>query len=65
MGNYVVTYDVGTTVSRSSIYKIGDRIELVQSSSREYPLYTTPDGRNETEGGRLVGAICSETKPRT
>jgi xylulokinase len=59
---YVVTHDVGTTGNKSSIYRIGDRIDLVQSCLKEYPLYTTPDGGAEQKADEWWSAICSATK---
>jgi AcrR family transcriptional regulator len=56
MENYVVTHDIGTTVSKSSIYKIGDRIELVQSSQCEYPLFAIP-GKITAEAIELIEQI--------
>ncbi len=59
---YVVTHDVGTTGNKSCIYRIGDRIELVDSSLVEYPLYTVADGGVEQKADEWWTAICTATK---
>ncbi|MBN2158117.1 MAG: FGGY-family carbohydrate kinase [Spirochaetes bacterium] len=59
---YVVTHDVGTTGNKSCIYRIGRRIELVDSYLVEYPLYTTPDGGVEQKADEWWAAVCSATK---
>jgi xylulokinase len=59
---YVVTHDVGTTGNKSCIYRISDRIELVDSSLVEYPLYTTPDGGVEQKADEWWAALCTATK---
>jgi xylulokinase len=59
---YVVTHDVGTTGNKSCIYRISDRIELVDSYLVEDPLYTTPDGGVEQKADEWWAAICSASK---
>lgn len=59
---YVVTHDVGTTGNKSCIYRISDKIELVDSCLSEYPLYTTPDGGAEQKSDEWWAAICTATK---
>ena len=59
---YVVTHDVGTTGNKSCIYRISDRIELVDSYLVEYPLYTTPDGGVEQKADEWWAAICTASK---
>lgn len=61
-GNYILTHDVGTTGSKSSIYIINDRIEPVDSFLVEYNLYTTPDGGVEQKADEWWFAICTATK---
>ncbi len=58
----IVTHDVGTTGNKSCIYRIADRIELVDSWLVEYPFYTTPDGGVEQRADDWWNAICTATK---
>ncbi|MBN2077317.1 MAG: FGGY-family carbohydrate kinase [Spirochaetes bacterium] len=59
---YVIAHDVGTTGCKSCIYRIGKRIELVDSSLAEYPLYTTPDGGAEQKAEEWWSALSSATR---
>lgn len=43
----VLTYDVGTTGSKTCLYRIGERLEIVDSQIGEYPLHVTSDGGAE------------------
>ncbi len=38
MQKYVITYDVGTTSLKTCLYKIADKIALVESQSEHYEL---------------------------
>jgi xylulokinase len=59
---YVVTHDVGTTGNKSCIYRISERIDLIDSCLMEYPLYITPDGGVEQKADEWWAAVCSATK---
>jgi xylulokinase len=59
---YILAHDVGTTGNKSCIYKITDKIELVDSYLVEYPLYTTPDGGAEQKADDWWNAVCGATK---
>ncbi|OHD66308.1 MAG: carbohydrate kinase [Spirochaetes bacterium RBG_13_51_14] len=59
---FVVTHDVGTTGNKSCIYRISERIDLIDSCLVEYPLYTTPDRGVEQKTDEWWSAICGATK---
>ncbi len=59
---YVITHDVGTTGNKSCLFRIEERIELVDSCLVEYPLYTTPDGGAEQKADEWWSAVCGATK---
>lgn len=59
---YVITHDVGTTGNKSCIYRISERIDLVDSCLVEYPLYYTADGGVEQKADEWWSAICTATK---
>ncbi len=61
-GAFVLAYDTGTTGNKSCLYRIRDRIELVDSFLTEYPLYTTPDGGAEQKADDWWRAVCDSTK---
>ena len=35
----ILVHDVGTTSSKSCLYRLDDRLELVETAFEEYPLY--------------------------
>ncbi|HEY9159537.1 MAG TPA: FGGY-family carbohydrate kinase [Desulfomonilia bacterium] len=59
---YVISYDIGTTACKTCIYRIADKIEMVDSSLAEYPLYLMPDGGAEQVADDWWKAVCSGTK---
>ncbi len=59
---YILAHDVGTTGNKSCLYRIGDDIELVDSSLEEYPFYTTPDGGVEQKADEWWNAVCRATR---
>jgi len=66
---YVLTCDIGTTGNKTSLYRIGEKLELIQASQAGYPIYTTPDGGVEQRVdewwsaiGEAVGFILAKTK---
>lgn len=61
-GTYVLAYDLGTTGNKSCLYRISDKIELVDAYLVEYPLYTTKDGGAEQKADDWWNAVCSSTK---
>lgn len=59
---YILAHDVGTTGNKSCLYRVDDRIELIDSCLAEYPLYTTPDGGAEQHADDWWRAVCTATK---
>lgn len=59
---HIIAHDVGTTGNKSCIYKISDRIELLDSFLTEYPLYTVPGGGAEQHAEDWWEAVCAATK---
>ncbi|HSV98280.1 MAG TPA: FGGY-family carbohydrate kinase [Spirochaetota bacterium] len=59
---YILAHDLGTTGNKSCIYRLGDAIELVDSSLVEYPLITTPDGGAEERADDWWNAVCLATR---
>ncbi len=58
----VLTYDVGTTGSKTCLYRIGASLELVASHLEEYPLYVTDDGGAEQHANDWWNSLCISTK---
>ena len=61
-GTYILAYDLGTTGNKSCLYRISDKIDLVDAYLVEYPLYTTKDGGAEQKADDWWNAVCSSTK---
>ncbi|MBP7584692.1 MAG: FGGY-family carbohydrate kinase [Spirochaetes bacterium] len=59
---YILAHDVGTTGNKSCLYRLGDRIELVDSHLAEYPLYNVDGGGVEQKADEWWSAICAATK---
>ncbi len=59
---FILAYDLGTTGNKSCLYRITERIELVDSYLAEYPLYTTGDGGAEQRADDWWGAVCGSTR---
>ena len=60
--SYILAHDLGTTGNKSCVYRIGEQIELVDSSLVEYPLITTPDGGAEERADDWWNAVCTATR---
>ncbi len=61
-GTYVLAYDLGTTGNKSCLYRISDKIELIDAYLVEYPLYTTADGGVEQKADDWWNAVCISTR---
>jgi xylulokinase len=59
---YVLAIDVGTTGSKTCLYRINDTLEQVDSSIEDYPLYMTDDGGAEQDVEDWWAAICRSTR---
>nr|MCR5690239.1 carbohydrate kinase [Clostridiales bacterium] len=58
---YAITYDVGTTGVKSSVFRLSDKIELLGFDSEGYELYVLPDGGAEQDPDEWWSAICRTT----
>ncbi len=59
---YILAFDIGTTGSKACLYRIDDKIELVDSHLEEYPLYTLENGGVEQKADEWWAAICNSSK---
>ncbi len=62
MDKYVITYDVGTTSLKTCLYKLADKISLVESSSEHYDLVILENGGAEQNPDDWWRAMCASTK---
>ncbi len=61
-GLYILAHDLGTTGNKSCIYRLGEAIELIDSSLVEYSLITTPDGGAEERADDWWNAVSLATR---
>lgn len=47
---YILAYDIGTTGVKTCLFEVDDRIRLIASASRSYPLYILDNGGAEQDG---------------
>ena len=59
---YILTHDVGTTSNKTCLYRIDERIQLVDSALRDYPLYTLDNGGVEQKADEWWTAVCEATQ---
>ena len=59
---YIMAHDVGTTGSKTCLFRIGRRIECVGTSLAEYPLTMTVDGGAEQVADHWWQAICRSSR---
>ncbi|MBI9085528.1 MAG: FGGY-family carbohydrate kinase [Desulfobacterales bacterium] len=59
---FVLAHDVGTTGSKTCLYRIADTIEPVDAAIEEYPLIMTDDGGAEQKADDWWAAICKSTR---
>ncbi|MBZ0305212.1 MAG: FGGY-family carbohydrate kinase [Anaerolineae bacterium] len=57
----ILVHDVGTTSSKSCLYRLGDHLEIVQTVVEEYPLYVLGSGMIEQDPDQWWAAICRGT----
>jgi len=60
--SYILAHDVGTTGSKTCLYRIGESIEPVAAQLAEYPLTMTGDGGAEQSADHWWDAICRSTR---
>jgi len=59
---YIMAHDVGTTGSKTCLYRIDARLEQVDACLAEYPLSMTPDGGAEQVADDWWTAICQSSR---
>ena len=59
---YIFAHDIGTTSNKTCLYRLADRIELVETAVEEYPLYTLPNGGVEQHADEWWQAISKATR---
>lgn len=59
---YVLAHDVGTTGSKTCLYRIDDELTQVAAAIGEYPLYMTDGGGAEQRADDWWSAICRSTR---
>ncbi|MCK6576734.1 MAG: FGGY-family carbohydrate kinase [Anaerolineae bacterium] len=57
----ILVHDVGTTSSKSCLYRLGGSLEIVETALEEYPLYVLDNGGIEQDPDQWWGAICRGT----
>ncbi|MBZ0279999.1 MAG: FGGY-family carbohydrate kinase [Anaerolineae bacterium] len=62
MDTFILVHDVGTTRSKSCLYRLDSSLELIATAFEEYPLYVMPNGGVEQNPDDWWGAICRGTK---
>ncbi len=62
MSTYILVHDVGTTSSKSCLYRLDDRLELVEKTLQEYPLYVLQNGGVEQDPDQWWEAVCRGTQ---
>ena len=59
---YILAHDIGTTSNKTCLFRLEDRIELVETAVEEYPLYTLPNGGVEQNADEWWAAISRATR---
>lgn len=59
---HLLTYDIGTTGAKTCLFKLGRKLELVDSQVVGYPLITTTDGGSEQRADDWWNAICQGSR---
>lgn len=54
----ILVHDVGTTGSKSCLYRLGERLELVGMALEEYPLFVMENGGIEQDPEHWWAAVC-------
>ncbi len=58
----ILVHDVGTTSSKSCLYRLGDRLEIVETVIEDYPLYVLDNGGIEQDPNQWWVAIGRGTQ---
>ncbi|MBN8638315.1 MAG: hypothetical protein J0M07_23590 [Anaerolineae bacterium] len=58
----LLVHDVGTTSSKSVLYRLGDRLDMLETAIEDYPLYVLDNGGIEQDPDLWWTAICRGTQ---
>jgi xylulokinase len=58
----ILVHDVGTTSSKSCLYRLSDRLEVLATALEEYPLYVLDNGGVEQDPNEWWDAVCRGTQ---
>lgn len=58
----LLVHDVGTTSSKSVLYRLGDRLDMLETAIEDYPLYVLDNGGIEQDPDLWWEAICRGTQ---
>jgi len=61
-GAYILTYDVGTTAIKTCLFTVDDKISLLESAGKPYPLTVFEDGGAEQNPDDWWDAMCATTR---
>ncbi|MDF3820000.1 FGGY-family carbohydrate kinase [Leptospira sp. 96542] len=59
---YILAYDIGTTGLKTCLFRMGDRLQLVQSAIQEYPIQLLENGGAEQNPEDWWNSLQSTTK---
>ena len=60
--SYVICYDLGTTGVKTCLFRIADKIELLESDYAGYSLYILDNGGAEQDTEEWWQAMCQTTR---
>ena len=58
----ILVHDIGTTSSKSCLYRLGEHLEILATALQEYPLHVLDNGGVEQDPDQWWAAICRGTK---
>lgn len=58
----ILVHDVGTTSSKTCLYRLGQHLEILMTALEEYPLYVLDNGGIEQDPDQWWGAVCRGTQ---
>jgi xylulokinase len=58
----ILVHDIGTTASKTCLYRLGERLEILETAVEEYPLYVLENGGVEQDTEQWWSAVCKGTQ---
>lgn len=58
---YILAYDIGTTGVKTCLFDVNETIDLIESTSANYPLYILENGGAEQDGDDWWKGMCDST----